>query len=253
MAASPLNATIVPYWLWPIVAAPFVGSFLTVVIARFRLPRAIVWGRSACGQCGHRLDPFDLVPILSWMISRGRCRHCGGSIGLLYLGIELAAVVVAIWSAALSSGWPMWVSCGFGWILIALAVIDARHQILPDFLTLPLIPAGLAVAAGAGSIPAENIVGAIGGFAFVIAVRQAYWMLRHREGIGIGDAKLLSAAGAWLSWQGLPSVVLIAACSGLALVLLRHRRRDIFLDEPVPFGAYLCFGTWIVWLYGPIG
>jgi leader peptidase (prepilin peptidase)/N-methyltransferase len=253
MVAGALSSTTVPYWLWPIVAAPIVGSFLTVVVARFRSPRAIVWGRSACSTCGHRLGPFDLVPLLSWTMSRGRCRYCGGPIGVVYLGIELAAVAVAIWSAALSAGWLMWVSCGFGWTLIALAAIDARHQLLPDFLTLPLIPAGLAVAAAAGSVPTGNIVGAAGGFAFVMAVRQAYWMVRRREGIGIGDAKLLAAAGAWLSWQGLPSVVLIAACGGLALALLRHGRNGIFLDEPVPFGAYLCFGMWIVWLYGPIG
>lgn len=242
-----------PDWIGPVAAAPFVGSFLTVVIARLKSPGAILWGRSACPSCAHPLGPADLIPVLSWIGARGRCRHCGAPIGFLYPGIELAAVVVAAWSAALGSGWIVWASCALGWTLIALAVIDWRHRLLPDFLTVPLIAAGWAVAA-ASDAPTivDSLIGAAAGFAFALLVRCTYWMVRRREGMGLGDVKLLAAAGAWVSWQGLPSAVLIAAVSGLALALLRHGRNGIFLDEAVPFGTYLCLGTWIVWLYGPI-
>jgi len=240
-----------PTWPWLLVLAPIVGSFVGVVATRFAAPQTILWGRSRCPHCGHSLTARDLVPFASWLALCGRCRHCGAAISAAYPVIELAALAIAVWSLAVADGAMVWVTAGLGWTLLALAAIDWRHFVLPDFLTLPLIAAGLAAAwALDRSTVADRAIGAAAGFAFVMLVRTAYWQLRRREGIGLGDAKLLAAAGAWVAWQGLPSVVLIAAVAGLLAAVLA-RWWNLSWDDRVPFGAFLALGTWLVWLYGP--
>src|SRR5438874_1649551 len=107
-----------------LVMAPFVGSFLGVVTDRVEIPRTILWGRSACPHCRAVLAPRDLVPVVSWALSRGCCRHCGKPLGLFYPAIELTALAVALWSAALAAGATLWASDLLGWTLLALAVID---------------------------------------------------------------------------------------------------------------------------------
>ncbi len=160
-----------------------------------------------------------------------------------------------MWAVLATDGWAVWESCALGWTLLPLAWIDVRHFILPDFLTLPLIGAGLAITWLL--TPAElldHAIGAAAGLMFVIIIRQIYAMVRRQEGIGLGDAKLLAAAGAFVSWEGLPSVVAIAAVAGLGTALLHPgRNASISLSDRVPFGAFLCLGTWVVWLYGPLG
>lgn len=241
-------------WIWPVAVAPFVGSFLGVIVTRFEQPGSILFGRSACPKCGARLTPRDLVPILSWLALRGRCRHCGKLIEAFYPAMELSAVAVAAWCAVLASGWVLWASCLLGWTLLALAAIDSKYYVLPDFLTLPLIPGGLLVAYAldASALPG-HLIGVASGLLFVIGLRWIYRIVRKREGIGLGDAKLLAAAGAWVSWSGLPSVVFLAAIFGLTIALLwRWREGKLALTDRVPFGAFLCFGIWVVWLYGPL-
>jgi leader peptidase (prepilin peptidase)/N-methyltransferase len=241
-------------WIWPIVLAPIAGSFLGVLIMRVEAPGSLVFGRSRCESCGVTLGPVDLVPLMSWPVLRGRCRRCAQPIGLFYPVIELGAVAVAIWAATVFAGWMLWVSCVLGWILLALAVIDYKHFLLPDFLTLPLIPVGLVVTwANDPSALLGHIVGVVAGFGFVVLLREAYRRLRGREGMGLGDAKLLAASGAFVSWQALPSVVLIASLTALSLVLFRTLRgANLSLADRMPFGTFLCFATWIVWLYGPL-
>jgi len=243
-----------PLWIWLVVAAPFIGSFLGVVVTRAESPQSILWGRSACAHCNHRLEPWDLLPIVSWLVLRGQCRHCGERVSAFYLVIELAALVVAVWSAVIASGWLMVASSVLGWALLALALIDVRSFLLPDFLTLPLIGCGLLVTAALDpSTTVFHVLGAAIGFLAIVAIRQAYWILRGREGIGLGDAKLMAAAGAWVSWEGLPSVVLVAALGGLTGALLQHYlRATIHLTDRIAFGAFLCVGIWLVWLYGPL-
>jgi hypothetical protein len=123
------------------VVAPFVGSFLGVVVARLPEKRDVVGGRSRCPACGHVLGVRDLAPLLSWAVLRGRCRHCGARIGWIYPAVELGALGVAVWAASVVEGWLLWVSCGLGWTLLALAAIDLRHYLLPNALTLPLAAA----------------------------------------------------------------------------------------------------------------
>ena len=159
-----------------------------------------------------------------------------------------------MWSFAVVPGWLAWASCGLGWMLLAMSLIDARHLYLPNRLTLPLIPAGLAVA---WAVDPDKLlghgVGAVAGYTSVLVLAETYRRLRGREGIGMGDAKLLAAAGAWVSWQGLPSIIVLAAGASLlvALVYAALTRRSMMQQE-FPFGPYLSLALWLVWLYGPV-
>ncbi len=238
-----------------ILAAPCMGSFIGVVADRLPADRPLVWSRSACDRCGQRLAVRDLVPIAGWLANRGRCRHCGHAVSALYPAIELAAVLIAVWSLAVLPGWLAWAGAALGWTLLTLSIVDVRHLLLPDQLTLPLIPVGLVVTwTVAPDALAEHILAALGGFLIFAVLALVYRRLRGREGIGLGDAKLLAAAGAWVSWQGLPGVILLAAAGGLAGALAKRLvagRLD--LRQPLPFGPYLAAGLWLVWLYGPIG
>ncbi len=236
---------------WPVLAAPFVGSFLATLAVRLPDGQPVVGGRSACPACGARLRWFELVPLLSWLAQRGRCRACGKPIAGLYPVVEAASLLVAAWAWALRPG--AWLDAGLGWTLVALAACDARARVLPDVLVIPLGLAGLAVAMGHGAI-VDHAIGAAAGLLALGAVRIAYKGLRGREGLGFGDVKLLSAAGAWVAWQGLPSVVAIAAVSGLlAAGIQRLAGHPIGQRTELPFGPHLALGTWLVWLYGPLG
>ena len=241
-------------WIWPVALAPIIGSFLGVLITRTETPRSIVFGRSCCDSCGATLSPYELVPVVSFIASGGRCRRCAQPIGLFYPVIELAAIAVAIWAATIFSGGLLWVSCVLGWTLLALAVIDYKYFLLPDFLTLPLIPFGLVVMwVNSPETLIDHVAGVIVGFGFVVVLREVYRRLRGREGMGFGDAKLLAASGAFVAWQALPSVILIASLTALAVVLFRRLQgANISLGDRMPFGTFLCFATWIVWLYGPL-
>lgn len=241
-------------WWLPIVAGPFIGSFLGVLITRLPAAEPVIFSRSRCPHCDHPLGPRDLVPLVSWLASGGRCRYCSRSLGVFYPAIELAAALVAAWAALVVSGWPLWATCALGWTLLALAVIDQRHLVLPDELTLPLLVAGLVVAYLLNADAAiDHAIGAVAGFTALFMLAVVYKRVRKREGLGLGDAKLLAAAGAWVSWTGLASVVLGAAVTALIVVLVRSiLGRKVAADEHIPFGPYLCLATWLVWLYGPL-
>lgn len=163
------------------------------------------------------------------------------------------AVGIAIWSALMmTSIWLLAVTFVFGVGLFTLGIIDALAFRLPDLLTFPLIMAGLAVAFW---LPDQNVpahfFGAAAGFLVFCGISLAYRRTRGREGLGLGDAKLAAGAGAWLGWEPLPVVILIASAAGLlwfGLALLRRGRTA--LTEQIPFGVPLCMATWLVWLYG---
>ena len=237
-----------------IVSAPFIGSFLAALALRLPARRPVVFARSACDACGRPLAALDLVPLASFAASRGVCRYCGAQIDRLHPAMELGALVIAVWAAFLVSGWILLASCLFGWTLLTLAAIDWRTNLLPDVLTLPLIVAGLAVArfVDPASVVA-HLVGALVGFATFALLAAIFRRLRGRDGLGLGDAKLLAAVGAWLGWMGLPTVVLLGALIGLALVLARRLAGEpIDAATRIPFGPALAAGAWIVWLYGPL-
>ena len=240
--------------LFLLIAAPCVGSFIALVADQLPRDEPIVRGRSRCGVCGHTLGWLDLVPLASWLASRGKCRHCGAGIGASHPAMELGALAIAAWAVLLTPGWLAWASSALGWALLALAVIDARAGILPHQITVPLIIAGLATTAMIDLDRAgAHAIGATLGAAFVVLVRLVYRALRGREGIGLGDAMLLAVAGAWIGWQGLPSVVLIAAASGLLVATFTTRVRGrLDMRHSIAFGPYIAVATWLAWLYGPL-
>jgi leader peptidase (prepilin peptidase)/N-methyltransferase len=234
--------------------APFDGSFVGVVGVRLPAGRPLLLGRSACEACGRPLGAGELVPILSWLRQRGRC-GCGRvALGPFYPAIELAALAVALSAAWVLAGWLLWASLALGWTLLAAAAIDLRHYLLPDVLTLPLIPAGLGVAwaLDPGLLPAHALGAALGFAAFVL-IAEAYRRLRGRHGLGLGDAKLLAAAGAWLGWAALPSVVVVAAVAALTLALAQALGgAKLALAGKLAFGPHLALAFWLVWLFGPL-
>src|SRR5216683_2211775 len=130
-----------------LLVAPFVGSFLGVIVRRLPDGMPIAWTRSHCDWCGVPLRARDLVPILSWLAAKGRCRYCSHTLGWDYPGIELGAVAVALAAVLVDGGQGAWLDCLLGWWLITLGWIDIRRWLLPDALTLPLVIAGLAAAA----------------------------------------------------------------------------------------------------------
>ena len=238
-----------------LIVAPFIGSLLGTVILRLPSGQSFVVGRSACDSCGGTLRWFELVPVLSWSAQRGRCRNCGAKLGWFYPGIELAALGAAVWAVATTDGWFTMVSVVLGWWLLALAVVDWRHFLLPDLLTLPLIPLGLLVVYGFGyQTGLDAVVGAASGLFVFWTIAAAYRKFKGREGLGFGDAKLAAGAGAWLGWYGLPSMVLVASFSALGwAVFAAWRKGTLDWQAKIPFGSFLCLGFWIVWLHGPVG
>ena len=237
-----------------IAASPFIGSFLGVVALRLTAGRTVLFGRSACDACGRALTPRDLVPLASFALLRGRCRHCGAKIDPSHIVMELAALAIALWAAFITPGWVLAASCGLGWTLLTLAAIDWRTGLLPDLLTLPLAVAGLGVAyVIEPAALLDHVIGAAAGFVAFAALAEIYRRLRGRDGLGLGDAKLLAASGAWLAWNALPTVVLYAAFIGLALVLARRARgAALQATDKLAFGPALAAATWLVWLYGPL-
>jgi leader peptidase (prepilin peptidase)/N-methyltransferase len=237
-----------------VAAAPFIGSFVGVVIRRLPDGRPIAWTRSACERCGGRLAARDLVPLASWVATKGRCRRCGAAIGWFYPAVELSALAVALFALAADGGRWVWLDCLLGWWLLTLAWIDARHWLLPDALTLPLVLAGLMAAAAFA--PAELFARALGaalGYALLQAVGFLYKKARGRDGIGDGDAKLLAAVGAWVGAGGLASVILFAALAALACAaLLRLFGVRLGARSALPFGPFLALAAWLVWLFGPL-
>ena len=240
--------------LLPLLIAPFAGSLLGVLIVRLPQGRPVALSRSACESCGTVLGPADLVPLASFVLQRGRCRHCGAPIGWFHPAIELAALGVSV--CAMLSGQTLqqvWIGCLLGWTLLALGWIDAVWLLLPDVLTLPLLLAGLGVAIV--TAPATVFWHALGtacGYLGLRAVALTYRALRGREGMGAGDAKLLAAAGAWLGVGALPWVVLLAALGGLAFACLAVvAGRSMQASTALPFGAFLAAAFWLLWLFGP--
>ena len=252
-----------------------VGSFLNVVI--HRLPKMLERGwaeqcaelrgedaavvpsynlvvpRSACPACGHRITAIENVPVLSWLVLRGRCRGCGTSISARYPVVELIAGIAAafaIWR--FGPGWQGLAACALLWTLIALTFIDADTQLLPDDLTLPLLWAGLAVNLSGLFVPLqEAVIGAIAGYLSLWSVYWAFKLLRGKEGMGYGDFKLLAALGAWMGWKVLPAIVLLSsvvgAVVGITLILMRRHERA----APLPYGPYLAAAGAIALFAGP--
>lgn len=238
-----------------LLAAPAVGSFIGLASLRMPAGGAVVAGRSGCGGCRRRLGPADLIPLASYLALRGRCRTCRATIPPRYLLLELGCLGLAGWAFAVQ---PPLVAVGgalLAWQLLLLAVLDAEHFWLPRPLTLTLLASGLAIAVARGpQLLAGSAIGASAGFLVLSLLAWAYRRLRGREGLGGGDAYMLAGIGAWVGWQGLPTVLLWASVAGLSLAAAAALTgQAIKADQRLPFGVFLALGAWLTWLYGPLG
>ncbi len=247
-----------------------IGSFLNVLI--YRLPKqmeydwalqcaqlrsdprpSLVWPGSHCPQCGHELAWFENIPLLSFVFQHARCRACSARIPWRYPLVELAAAGLALAAVRVFGLTPeAMLVMGFLWTLLTLMVIDARTLLLPDRLTLGLLWTGLLANTvgywGVVSLP-DAVLGAVAGYGSLAVVAWGYARVTGREGMGMGDAKLLAALGAWLGWMVLPLLVLLASLLALlvgGLALLRGRANR---HTALPFGPFLALagGLAIVW------
>ncbi|HZF43923.1 MAG TPA: prepilin peptidase [Sphingomonadaceae bacterium] len=232
------------------IAGLIVGSFVGALIARWPRGESVVRGRSRCDACGRGLRVTDLVPVLSFLALRGRCRECGVGISADHLAAELACALVGATAFAAAPPTVAVAGAAFGWVLIALALLDATAFWLPDRLTLPLGIAGvLAAGAGLGVPLRDSLIGAAAGFGVLALIAVIYRLLRGRVGLGGGDPKLLGAIGAWLGWTMLPAVLLLASATGLLLVALRHvRGRPVSRSDALPLGTLMALAAWPLWL-----
>jgi len=252
-----------------------VGSFLNVVILRLpaRLmhqwreqsremlelggdaepaPPGLVWQASHCPQCKHALGALENIPVVSWLVLRGRCKHCGTKISVQYPLVELLTAVCSaliVWK--LGVGWQAAAGLLFTWALIALAGIDVHTQLLPDQITLPLLWFGLLIALAPFFVDASSaILGAAIGYLSLWSVYWGFKLLTGKEGMGYGDFKLLGALGAWMGpWALLPIVLLsslIGAVVGGTLLAVQGRDRA----TPIPFGPFLAAAGWMQFAFG---
>lgn len=232
--------------------APFVGSFLGVLVRRLPRGESVVAPRSHCETCARPLGAGELVPIASFVALGGRCAACSAPIGRDHLLIELAATLVpAIALASLPfAGWEQILAASIlGWVLLALAWIDALHWILPDALTLTLLLAGLAATWTLDPTDLlDHAIAAVASFAGLRLLAAAYARIRGRDGLGFGDAKLLAAGGTWCGLAALPSVLLGASLLGLGVALARHGRK-LGAASAIPFGPPLCLAIWAIYLW----
>lgn len=233
------------------IAGTAIGSFVALVSLRWPRQQPFMVARSRCAGCGGQLRAFELVPLLSYVVQRGRCRRCGAAIPRRYPLIELASAAIGITAVLLTSDAPhALVAALLGWWLLLLALLDGEHYWLPSALTLPLLGAGLAACAWLDPAQlATNVIGAAAGWAALAAVAAAYRHLRHRDGLGGGDVKLFAASGAWLGWDRLPLVLLGAALTAMLAVLVWRRR--FTATDRLPFGVFLAGATWAVYLLQP--
>jgi len=234
--------------------SPFVGSFLANLVVRLPAGEGFVFSRSKCRTCEEKLTWWELVPLLSWLRQGGKCQHCGALISKLYPLIELASLAIAIWTVmVLPNGLLLWSSCVLGWILLTQAVIDWRTLVLPDSLTLPLLPIGLAMTWW--RVPDQvfwHLAASTATAALLLFLRYVISRLKNQEALGLGDVKLAAGAAAWLGPIGIVSALAWASISGLIYGLWQRRKGDSEKTPVIPFGPFLALGFWLTWLYGPI-
>ncbi len=238
-----------------------VGSFLNVVVYRVPAGLSVLHPPSRCPKCGHRLSPRDNIPVLGWLLLRGRCRYCRTSIAIRYPLVEATMGLIfllAFWHFGWGwQTWGIWVLSSF---LLALSLIDWDTQTLPNELTQPLLATGLVFQAGAGWLATGEltgalrfVVGGIGGMVVALWTLETIMLagrLLGKDALGDGDAKLMAAVGAWLGWK----LVLLAWFLGNILGLLANIPNLVAgrlrLGQPFPFGPSLALGSAIAAFWG---
>jgi leader peptidase (prepilin peptidase) / N-methyltransferase len=169
-----------------------------------------------------------------------------------YIVLTLATIAVVLWAYLTVPPSLLALSCCLGWALLVLACIDLRVYRLPDILTLPLAALGFLVTLQLPEVSLmDRLIGAAAGYCTFAGLAWLYRRLRDRDGLGLGDAKLVAAAGAWLGWQALPTFILLACAGGFIWIAARTLRSGT-LHAPLPFGVPLAGALWLMWLYGPL-
>jgi len=273
LAASPAL-----YLTYAIVFGLIVGSFLNVVIhripkmleAEFRhecacldlpddaeLPARPVYNlvlpRSACPQCGNPIAAYDNIPVVSWLLLRGKCRHCKAPISVRYPAIELlSGVLTGAMAAHFGFSLQALGAMLFCWTMIVLFFIDADTFLLPDSITLPFLWLGLAFNLSGTYTPLPHaVVGAMAGYLTLWLVYWVFKLVTGKEGMGYGDFKLLAGLGAWLGWQNLPIIILLSSVAGsiigIALIVLSR----LGWNTRLPFGPYLAVAGIAALAWGP--
>ncbi|GHG72207.1 type 4 prepilin-like proteins leader peptide-processing enzyme [Alishewanella longhuensis] len=267
-------------WLFISIVALFslvVGSFLNVLIYRLPIMMEREWQsefkayfqqaqeqgavatfnlavpRSACPSCNTPIAAYDNIPLLSWLVLKGRCRHCQAAISTRYPAVELLTAVLSATIAwqqgpTLTAALLIFLT----WGLIALSFIDIDKMLLPDQLTLPLLWLVLLFSLSDAALvtPAQAILGAAAGYLSLWLVYWAFKILTGKEGMGYGDFKLLAIFGALLGWQQLPLIILLSSLVGaiIGTSLLAIQGKD--KATPIPFGPYIAAAGWIAMLWG---
>lgn len=265
-------------WLLPTILLLLglcVGSFLNVVIYRLPLMLETSWRRdccelleiegekedalltlaapnSHCPHCKAPIQPQHNIPVLSYLLLRGKCANCAAPISLRYPSIELVTGLMSLllmWYFA-----PDWSLVGallFTWALIALTMIDFDQKLLPDNITLPLLWLGLLLnISGTYTDLSSAVIGAVAGYGILWSIYWLFKLVTGKEGMGYGDFKLLAALGAWMGWQALHMIILMSSVVGIVafLVLMVFKKQN--RDTPIPFGPFLAAAGWITFLWG---
>lgn len=256
-----------------------IGSFLNVVI--FRIPKMLEqdWHlqcahlledekkiseleskekitlstpNSTCPKCQHAIKPWENIPVISYLFLKGKCSQCKSPISLRYPLVELATALLSLITIAyFGASYAGLAALLLTWTLIALTMIDADTQLLPDNMTLPLMWIGLILNAFGIFTNLESALwGAVFGYLSLWSVYQLFKLLTGKEGMGYGDFKLLAALGAWFGWQALPIIILVSsvvgAIIGISMILIKGKDKNI----PIPFGPYLAIAGWITLVWG---
>jgi len=228
------------------------GSFLNVVIHRLPRGLSVVGGRSQCPHCRETISWYDNVPLLSWLVLRGRCRRCAWKIPARYPAVELLTALAAVVAVA-SSGVTLTAAWVFAFmaIMIAITWIDWEHQIIPDPLSLGGTALGWIGAAVCLDITLqESLLGALVGAGLILGIALLYKAARKVDGMGGGDVKLMAMIGAFLGWQMVFAVLFLAAFAGSAYGVYLMRRTKGDGQTAVAFGSFLAPAACLMWFYG---
>ena len=252
-----------------------IGSFLNVVITRLPVMLEKGWKsecqqlleldnpaeskfnlvtpRSQCPSCKHTISSLENIPLLSYLIQKGKCKHCGTSISAQYPLVELfTALLTGFIAFKFGFTWQTLFAMVLVWSLIALAVIDFKTTLLPDNITLPIL--WLGIVANYFNLFCsleDSVLGAIFGYLSLWTVFQTFKLITGKEGMGYGDFKLLALLGAWLGWQYLIAIILISSVVGSIIGITLIVTKVLGKDVPTPFGPYLALGGIICLLWGP--
>jgi len=229
-----------------------IGSFLNVVIYRLPLQKSVVWPSSACPHCARELMWYENIPVLSYLALRGRCRTCGAGISLQYPLVE--AITALMFAAAwwyFGPGPLLASRLIFGGALLVLFAIDLEHHLLPNAITLPGIVAGFVFSLFTAPGWRSSLIGLAVGGGVLWAIAEAYYRIRHEEGLGMGDVKMLAMVGAFLGWPLTLLTLMLASVSGtiIGMILIVTKRGG--MKYALPFGTFIALGAAVAATVGP--